>query len=49
VVRWSDGTEGEAVRFYSDEMLVCDGDLVDKTQEQIRSLHIRRDREWLQS
>jgi hypothetical protein len=25
------------------------GDLVGKTREQIRSLHFRRDRDWLQS
>jgi hypothetical protein len=49
VVRWSDGTEGEAVRFYSDEVRVCEGDLIDKTQDEIRSLHFRRDRDWLQS
>lgn len=49
VVRWSDGTEGEAVRFYSDEVLVSEGDLIDKTQDEIRSLHFRRDRDWLQS
>jgi hypothetical protein len=49
VVRWSDGTESEAVRWYSDETMFCEGDLVGKTQEQIRSLHHRRDRDWLQS
>ena len=49
VVRWSDGTEGEGLRWYSDEVLVCEGDLVGKTREQIRSLHFRRDRDWLQS
>lgn len=27
IVRWSDGTEGEAVRFYSDEVLISEGDL----------------------
>jgi hypothetical protein len=26
VVRWSDGTEGEAVRFYADEVLMSEGD-----------------------
>ena len=26
IVRWSDGTEGEAVRFYDDEVLFCEGD-----------------------
>ena len=49
VVRWSDGTEGEAVRWYADEVMVCEGDLIGKTQAQLRSLHFRRDRDWLQS
>jgi hypothetical protein len=49
IVRWSDGTTGEAMRFYPDELLVCEGDLVGKTQEQIRSLHHRRDGDWLRS
>jgi hypothetical protein len=26
VVRWSDGTEGEALRWFGDEILVCEGD-----------------------
>ncbi len=49
VVRWSDGTEGEALRWFGDEVLVCEGDLLGKTREQLRSLHFRRDRDWLQS
>ena len=49
IVRWSDGTEGAAVTFYADEVLFCEGDLVGKTQAQIRSLHFGRDRVWLQS
>jgi hypothetical protein len=49
IVRWSDGTEGEAITFYDDEVLFCEGDLVGKSREQIRSLHFRRDRDWLQS
>jgi hypothetical protein len=49
IVRWSDGTEGEGIAFYGDEVLFCEGDLVGKTREQIRSLHFRRDRDWLQS
>ena len=49
IVRWSDGSEGEAIRFYQDEVLVSEGDLLDKTQGEIRSLHFRRDRDWLQS
>jgi hypothetical protein len=49
MVRWNDGSEGEAIRFYSDEALFCEGDLIGKTREEIRSLHFRRDRDWLQS
>ena len=49
VVPWSDGTEGEAIRFYVDEVLFCEGDLIGKTGEQLRSLQFRRDRDWLQS
>jgi hypothetical protein len=49
VVRWSDGTEGEALSWFADEILVCEGDLIGKTHEQLRALHFRRDRDWLQS
>jgi len=49
VVRWSDGSEGEALSWYADEILVCEGDLIGKAREQLRSLHFRRDRAWLQS
>ena len=49
VVRWSDGTDGEALRWFGDEILVCEGDVIGKTREQIRSLHFRRDRDWLRS
>ena len=49
IVRWNDGTESAALVFYADEVLFCEGDLVGKTVEQIRSLQFRRDREWLQS
>jgi hypothetical protein len=49
VVRWSDGTEDATMTWYSDEILVCEGDLVGKTRAEIRSLHFRRDRDWLQS
>ena len=49
VVRWSDGSEGEALTWYADEILICEGDLIGKTSEQLRSLHFRRDRDWLQS
>jgi hypothetical protein len=49
VVRWSDGTESEAMTWYSDEIMVCEGDLIGKTRKQLPSLHFRRDRDWLQS
>lgn len=49
VVRWSDGSEGEGLRWYGDEAVICEGDLIGKTSEQLRSLHFRRDREWLQA
>jgi hypothetical protein len=49
VVRWDDGTESEALTWYADEILLCEGDLLGKTREQLRSLHFRRDRDWLQS
>jgi hypothetical protein len=49
IVRWSDGSEGDALAWYADEVLVCEGDLIGKTREQLRSLRFRRDRDWLQS
>lgn len=49
IVRWSNGSEGTALVWYQDEILICEGDLVGKTEGQIRSLHFRRDRDWLQS
>jgi hypothetical protein len=49
IVRWSDGTKSEAVRWYPDELLIAEADLLGKTQQQIRSLHHCRDRDWLQS
>lgn len=41
VVRWSDGSVGEALRWYHHEILVCEGDLIGKTRQAIRSLHLR--------
>jgi len=49
IARWIDGTESEALTYYADEILICEGDLDGKTREQLRSLHFRRDRDWLQS
>jgi hypothetical protein len=47
IVRWSDGTESAALTFHADEIF-CERDLVGRTAAQIRSLHFRRDRDWLQ-
>jgi hypothetical protein len=49
IVRWSDGTESQALTWYADEILICEGDLIGKTRQQLRSVHFRRDRDWLQS
>jgi hypothetical protein len=49
VVRWSDASEGEACKWYADEILICEGDLLGNTREQLRSIHFRRDRDWLRS
>jgi hypothetical protein len=40
---------GEALRWYADEVLVSEGDLIGRTEEELRSLHFRRDRDWLRS
>jgi hypothetical protein len=49
IARWSDGSQGEALSWYADEILICEGDVIGKTREQLGSLHFRRDRDWLQS
>ena len=49
MVRWSDGTEDTPMTWFADEILVCEGDLVGRTRAELRSLHFRRDRDWLQS
>jgi hypothetical protein len=37
VVRWSDGSEGELLRWYHDELVVSARDLIGKTRAAIRS------------
>ena len=49
IARWSDGTESEALTRYADEILICEGDLIGKTRQQLLSVQFRRDRDWLQS
>jgi len=47
LVRWSDGSETEACRWFSDEILLCEGDLIGKTAAQITALVFHRDRDYL--
>ena len=49
VVQWSAGTTGEALRWFDDEVLFSEGDLLGKTEAQLRTLYFRRDRDYLQS
>jgi hypothetical protein len=46
-VAWSDGSEDAAVTFFDDEVLFSEGDLVGLTREQARTLHQRRDVQYL--
>ena len=48
-VSWSDGAEAEASRWYGDEVLVCEGDLIGQRWEQLRALDLRRGPDWLRS
>jgi hypothetical protein len=48
IVRWSDGTIGEALRWYDDEILICEGDLLGKDAATLRALIFDRDRKYLQ-
>jgi hypothetical protein len=49
IVRWSDGAVDEALRWYGDETMFTEGDLLGKSRAQLRSLHFNRDRDWLSS
>ena len=49
IVRWSDGAVGEGLRWYDDEILVSEGDVLGKSAEEIRALHFRRDRDYLRA
>ena len=49
VVEWTDRTEGEALRWYDDEILFSEGDLLGKTASEVRALKFSRDRDYLQS
>lgn len=47
IVAWSDGTRSEAAAWFADEWLVCEGDLVGLTRQEVRALVHCRDRQWL--
>ena len=47
VVRWSDGTTGEALSWFADEIRFVEADFFGKTQAQVRDLHFERDRSYL--
>ena len=47
IAAWSDGSESEALAWFSDEWLVSEGDLIGLTRSQVRALTHRRDRQWL--
>jgi hypothetical protein len=49
VVRWSDGAVGEALRWYDDEVLIRESELVGKTAAEIGELHFRRDLDYLRA
>jgi hypothetical protein len=49
VVRWSDESQGEALRWFDDEILFSEGDLLGRTEAQLRRVHFKRDRDYLQS
>ena len=49
VVKWSDGSVGEALRWWDDEVLFSEGDLLGKSEAELRRLHFGRDRDYLQT
>ena len=47
IAEWSDGSQSEALAWFSDEWLVSEGDLIGLTRDEVRALAHRRDRDWL--
>ena len=47
IAEWSDGSQSEALSWFSDEWLVSEGDLIGLTRDEVRALAHRRDRDWL--
>lgn len=48
VITWTDGSAGEALRWYGEETLVCEGDFLGTTASEHCSLKFSRDRDYLQ-
>jgi hypothetical protein len=44
IVRWSDGSQSEALTWYADEILICEGDHGNSPLMALRSRSIRRER-----
>lgn len=49
IVKWSDGDVCEGLRWFDDEILFSEGDLLGRTEAELRSLHFKRDRDYLQA
>lgn len=47
IAEWSDGSQSEALAWFSDEWLVSEGNLIGLTRDQVRALAHRRDHQWL--
>jgi hypothetical protein len=47
IAEWSDGSQSEALAWFSDEWLVSEADLIGLTRDEVRALAHRRDRDWL--
>lgn len=46
-MRWSDGTQSEALRWYDDELTITAEQLLGHTAEELRTLHFALDRAYL--
>ena len=46
IVRWSDGSESEALTWYTDEILLCEGDHGNSRLMALGSRNARRQRHW---
>lgn len=49
IVEWSDGSIGEGLRWFDDEILLCEGDVIGKKRTELVALKRRRDADYLTS